>query len=85
MLKGWGKLRDKRAFLIGLSHGNLDRLREDKPIVIDGSQIGLGFDVLIFAGETEESMAQQLMANSSWPDAETLARTTLNKSTKVGE
>jgi len=49
-----------KLYVFGLSHGNLDRLREGRPILIEGSEIGLEGRVLIFAGETEQSMAREL-------------------------
>lgn len=52
---------DKRLVGLGLSHGNLDRLRDKKPIKIDGESIGIeGLEILIFSGKTEESMAKEL-------------------------
>ena len=44
----------------GLSHGNLERLKEGKPIPIDLASMGGSGRVLIFAGKTEESMAAEL-------------------------
>lgn len=50
----------RSTFICGLSYHNLERLKEGKPISVDGSQIGLPFDVFIFAGETEQSMGRDL-------------------------
>jgi len=50
----------RKMLLIGLSFGNLDRFREqpgDTFIKIDGSEIGLPIDVMIFSGETEADLA----------------------------
>jgi len=62
MIKFTATTKDgKRLLGLGLSHVNLDRLREGKPINIDGTSVGIeGLDVLIFAGETEASMAKAL-------------------------
>ena len=52
---------DKRLLGIGLSHTNLERLKEGKPININGQSVGIGgMDVLIFAGKDEATMASQL-------------------------
>lgn len=48
------------TIILGLSHGNLDRLRAGEPIKFDGTPYGFAGDVLIFAGETEISMARKL-------------------------
>ncbi len=46
---------------IGLSHENLARLKDGKPIKFKGEPLGIpGHDFLIFSGETEESMAKEL-------------------------
>jgi hypothetical protein len=46
---------------LGLSHKNLELLKSGKPIKFDGEAVGLkDVDVLIFAGETEETMQEDL-------------------------
>jgi hypothetical protein len=59
-----------KVLMIGLSFGNLDKLRAepgDTFIRIDGKEMGLEFDVLIFSGETEAHM-HGLVAGSIGPD-----------------
>ena len=50
--------------IIGLSHANLARLKKGQPISCSGAHFGLSGDieVMIFAGETEQSMARELEA-----------------------
>lgn len=52
---------------LGLSHGNLDRLKEGKPIHFNAEQMGLTDlrvnEVLIYVGETEDSMRSDLAAH----------------------
>lgn len=71
MIKATGKGKDGRNTLyVGLSFGNLDRFRAeplDTFIKIDGRELGLPFDVMIFSGETEAQMAE-LMAGGFGPD-----------------
>jgi len=43
---------------LGLSEGNLGRLREGKPIHIFGAEMGLPVDIVIFWGETEEKLIE---------------------------
>lgn len=62
MLKMTAQGKDGRHLVVlGLSFGNLDRLRADAPdgyIKVEGKELGgLPVDVVIFAGETEASMA----------------------------
>jgi hypothetical protein len=48
-------------FIVGLSDGNLGRLREGKPILFEMSQIGGGPGrMLIYWGATEEAMKADL-------------------------
>jgi hypothetical protein len=57
MLKATMKGPDgRKVILIGLSFKNLDRFREqagDTFIHIDGKEMGLPVDLMIFSGETE--------------------------------
>ncbi len=60
---------------LGLSHGNLDRLKEGKPIHFNAEEMGLSdlrvHEVLIYVGETEESMRRDL-AEHDYLDAATV-------------
>ena len=48
--------------ILGLSHENLSRLKEGEPIKLNLKDVGLhDVEILIFSGETEESMKAQLM------------------------
>jgi hypothetical protein len=73
MIKATATLPDGKTLLvIGLSFGNLDKFRAapgDTFIRIDGKQMGLPVDVLIFSGETEAHM-QTMMAGMIGPDTE---------------
>lgn len=61
MLKAKATLHDGRPlYMIGLSEGNLERLRQRRPIWFDMSEIGGSGQMLIFWGPTEESMAEEL-------------------------
>lgn len=51
----------RHLLIIGLSFGNLDRFRDqprDTFIKIDGNELGLPVNVLIFSCETEERGAE---------------------------
>ena len=56
--------RASRCFCSACPHGNLDRLRAKEPIRFDGTPFGFPGDVVIMAGETEESIALEI-ANPS--------------------
>jgi hypothetical protein len=66
MIKATGKGPTGNDTLhIGLSFGNLDRLRAQPLntfIEIDGKEMGIPFDVVIFSGKTEADMAQAMGA-----------------------
>lgn len=54
---------DGQSIFLGLSDRNLELLRSGRPIVFDGSAIGLpGKTFCIFWGPTEEAMGEQIMA-----------------------
>ena len=75
MIKATGKGPTGRDTLfVGLSFGNLDKFRAeplDTFIMIQGSEVGLPFDVMIFSGETEAQMAD-LMAQGFGPDTKVI-------------
>jgi hypothetical protein len=60
-----------RLVVLGLSHKNLDKLREGQPIKFNGAAVRLDDDIefLIFAGETEQAM-QKEFAQFIGPDTE---------------
>jgi hypothetical protein len=61
VIKMSGTKGDRRMILLGLSEGNLMRLREKKPIVINGEEMNLpGLDIIICWGETEDALAKEL-------------------------
>lgn len=72
MIKATGVGPNGRPLLvIGLSWGNLDRLRAgplDDYIPINGQEMDIPFDVMIISGKTEADMAD-LMKNALTPDA----------------
>lgn len=57
MIKARGIGPDGRNVLVlGLSHGNLDRLRAGEPIQFDGAPYGYPGTIFIFAGKDEFAM-----------------------------
>ena len=64
MIKATTTRPDGRELLIvGLSFGNLDRFPDepgDTFIRIDGEEMGLPIDVVIFSGETEAHLAEMI-------------------------
>lgn len=45
---------------LGLSEGNVKKLRKGKPIFIMKEELGIDFDLLIFWGRTEKEMEKKL-------------------------
>lgn len=70
MIKATGKGPNGRDTLfVGLSFANLDKFRSqpmDSYISIDGKDLGLPFDVMIFSGKSEAEMVD-LMASGFGP------------------
>lgn len=62
MIKARGTGSNGREFvLLGLSHKNLDRLREGRPIQFDGTPYGFPGDVVILADVDEQTLAEKLV------------------------
>jgi hypothetical protein len=53
----------ENTIIIGLSHRNLELLKENKPMTFDGTRIGLPEEVkiIIFSEETEQAMIDMLV------------------------
>lgn len=62
MIKLRGSSADgRRKFVIlGLSEGNLARLREKKPIIVHAEEMGIDYDIIVCWGQTEEALAGEL-------------------------
>ena len=56
------------VFFIGLSEGNLRKLREGKPMLIAPDRSGLPVPVCIHYGETDEAIRQELVG--MFPDTQ---------------
>ena len=70
MLKSAGKVHDKLGVAIGLTFPELHRLRGDKAITIDLSELGPewnGRTLLLFAAQNDATLAATLRGSS--PDA----------------
>lgn len=62
MIKFRSTTKDARPFYgLGLSHENVKRLMAGKPIVVNLADLGGYGDVVVFVGETEESMAEEVL------------------------
>jgi hypothetical protein len=62
MLKWKGTIDGREIFMIGLSFGNLDRLRADEPILIKGRDVGFSYDILICAEATDQELLRKFSA-----------------------
>lgn len=62
MVKAKGTRENGGAYVVfGLSHENLDRLRDGEPITFNLSELGMGdCEVLIMSGSTEQAIANAL-------------------------
>ena len=60
MIKALAKTDKGDLIVLGLSRENIRRLKGGAPIDIDLSEMGLSGHIVIFAGETEQSMAEEL-------------------------
>lgn len=52
--------RGRKLVVLGITEGNVMRLREGKPIHIHGEEVNLpGFEIWIALGKDEETLAEQ--------------------------
>ena len=55
------KFRAGNKIGFGLSEGNVQKLKEGKPIAFNGNEVGIpGVEIMIFYGETEEQMQRDM-------------------------
>ena len=68
VIKATAKSQYGLTLLLGLSKENVKRLQQGKPILVETHLVGGPPDaVVIFAGDTEESMTQQLAEEFGLP------------------
>lgn len=62
MIKAKLKGKDGPIIVLGLSHENLRRLKDRKPILFDLSELGIqpSVPVMIFTGKDEDAMRAEL-------------------------
>lgn len=61
MAEGKKHGRPVTLVVMGLSHRNLDLLREKRPIIFDGEEINVpGFEFIIFSEVDEETMQEKV-------------------------
>ena len=64
---------------IGITAKNVEQLKLDRPINIWGVELGVPFDILLFYGETEQMLADQLRAAGMVDPEKTIVEDHLNK------
>jgi hypothetical protein len=70
MLKAIAKIDDKDLLVLGLSFGNLNKFLAkpgDTFIKIDGKEMGINMDIIIFSGRTEAHLVE-IMKDTIGPD-----------------
>lgn len=65
MIKARGTIDGKETVILGLTEENLDRLRDDEPILFDGNPYGIPMQVMIMWGKDEVSLARTLGVSSA--------------------
>lgn len=62
MIKFTGDRDGKTLVGLGISEGNVAKLKEGKPILVHLDEMipGINMDILIFYGDTEQAMYQEL-------------------------
>ena len=61
MIKFTAQGRGRKLIGIGLSAGNIKRLKQGKPVHIFGEELGFpGIEIMIFYGATERKMQEDL-------------------------
>ncbi len=61
----------RKLLLLGLSEANVQRLRQDKPILIEGAELGLQVDVLLCHGANERAITEKLESKGMIPKGAT--------------
>ena len=74
-MKGTGERdgEEMQFIMLGLRKINVQRLQEGQPIVVKGDDLAIEYDIYIWAGDTEESMAAEL-EREGFPKSKPLAR-----------
>ena len=60
MIKGIGKKDNSTVLFFGLSEGNIELLKQGKPIIVDLAEMGADGKVIIMYGKTEADIMSDL-------------------------
>lgn len=60
MVKFTGGSGEHKIVGLGISEQNVQMLKQGHPIIVHGSDLGIGEDILIMYGETEDTIKEQL-------------------------
>ena len=61
----------KATLILGVTADNVLRLTEEKPMFIEGDELGVSHDIVIYYGATEKRLLDQLLeAGVTLPDAQ---------------
>ena len=61
MIKALGTTPNGPIIVFGLSAGNIKRLQDGQPIKVNMREMGIDSDLIIFAGDTEATMAAEMV------------------------
>lgn len=55
------------VYFLGLSKGNIEKLKKGDPILIDNNELGFSGTTIILYGETEETITAELAKHFTLP------------------
>lgn len=58
MLRWVGTRENRQIIGLGLEEKNLEKLRQDQPILVKGESIGMPFDILIYYGKDMDTLME---------------------------
>lgn len=60
MIKVRATIKGQDTLILGLSRGNVERLLDNQPILINGRELAVPFQILMVGNETEEDIMEDL-------------------------
>lgn len=60
MIKWKGGVGDRLLIGIGLEEGNITRLKAGQPLVINGTEMGLDYDILVHYGKDHAALIKEM-------------------------
>lgn len=74
MIKFRGMRGERGLIGLGLTEGNVERLKKNEPIHVNGAEMGLSYDILIFYGKDAAEIIANMRLMNATPNVQQIGK-----------